>query len=60
MSPRDSAKPNDHAEPQQDNDNPAPANPAVTRAAQAFVRSPQMKVLADIQQARIAKRSLRA
>lgn len=35
------------------------ANPAATRAAQAFVTSPQMKVLADIQQARAAKRSLR-
>lgn len=34
-------------------------NPAATRAAQAFVASPQMKVLADIQAARAAKRAVR-
>lgn len=34
-------------------------NPAATRAAQAFVASPQMKVLADIQAARAARRAVR-
>lgn len=35
------------------------ASSAATRAAQAFVASPQMKVLADIQAARAAKRAVR-
>lgn len=33
--------------------------PATTRAAQAFAASPQMKVLADIQAERVARRAMR-
>lgn len=35
------------------------ANPAATRAAQAFASSTQMKVLAEIERARAAKRASR-
>jgi hypothetical protein len=35
------------------------ANPAATRAAQAFAKSPHMKVLNDIHQTRVARRAAR-
>lgn len=59
MSSLDSAKPIERDDSQLDSPDHMTANPAATRAAQAFVGSPQMKVLADIQQARAAKRAAR-
>lgn len=59
MSSLDSAKPFERDDCQQDSSDHTTVNPAATRAAQAFVGSPQMKVLADIQQARAAKRAAR-
>lgn len=59
MSSLEIAKPLERDDSPDDSSGHTTANPVATRAAQAFAGSPQMKVLAEIQQARAAKRAAR-
>lgn len=59
MTAYDNARPVGADEADMDQSTHTTTNAAATRAAQAFAASPQMKVLADIQAARAAKRATR-